>query len=67
MYAVLLQAARRSSDVDKDSDSQCSVDLSNADSGRGSNDDGSEQPFRAASPSGVYYTYSYKGAKSETL
>ncbi len=34
---------------EKDSDSACSADMSNTDSGRGSNDDGSE-PFRPASP-----------------
>ncbi len=36
--------------VEKDSDSACSADMSNTDSGRGSNDDGSDNHFRSASP-----------------
>ena len=36
--------------ADKDSDSACSADMSNTDSGRGSNDDGSDNHFRSASP-----------------
>ncbi len=36
----------------KDSDSNCSVDLSNTDSGRGSNDDNTDNHFRTQSPPG---------------